>query len=438
MLNKSIMTLILVLMLLTSLTTVVSASSNELVFILGSDENYQSLLNANSSVDIKIYSDESIPDLSDSGVVFLASLNESALLNLRLNSSAVVCGYNLSNSSLINTEDNNLSKYWVYGGDSNIANMINYMDYHFLGNSTGSYDLPVPSKDRINITFITGSSGVKTGLLLANDDPLASKYAKVNVVTSVDEMPASLVTEDIIMLEMLSSDWISSATELSTEAMEQNNATVLTLHTSLLEGFGNVNESSEEYANISKYWEYKGEENMRRLVIFLAATYKDAPVEALDPVARDIYGFYHPDAPEIFQTTGEYLEWYNSTGKYNPDNITVGILEYQVPTEALTSKVEDALISEIEARGCNAMFASFNVADNDSLTYFMPNGTPVVDVVISLRSYSLGQSNKAITPEIVIKFLKELNVPVLHGTTCYYDTEGATYQGSRENGKTPV
>jgi len=432
MLNKSIISSLFVLLLFTSLTTAGSAGSN-LVFILGTDENYQSLQNTNSSVDIKIYSDEDIPDLSDAGVVFLSSLNESTILNLNQNSSAVVCGYNVSNSSLINTEDNNLSKYWVYGGDSNIANMINYMDYHFLGNSASSYDLPVPPEDRINITVITGSSGVKAGLISANDDPLTSKYARVNVVTSVNEMPASLVTEDIIMLEMLSSDWISSATELSTQAMEQNNATVLTLHTSLLDGFGNVNNSSVEYSTIGKYWQYKGDENMRRLVMFLAATYKDAPLEVLGPVASTLYGFYHPDAPEIFQTTEDYLEWYNSTGKYNPDNITVGILEYQVPTDALTSRVEDSLIREIESRGCNAMFASFNVADNNSTTYFMPEGTPVVDAVISLRSYSLGQENKPITPEMAIEFLKELNVPVLHGINCYYDTEGSTYKGSKED-----
>lgn len=307
------------------------------------------------------------------------------------------------------------------------------MDYNFLWNSANSYDLPVPPENRINITVITGSSGVKTGLISANDDPLISKYARVNVVTSVDDMPASLVTEDIIMLEMLSSDWISSAKELSTEAMEQNNATVLTLHTSSLDDFGNVDNSSADYSTIGKYWEYKGDENMRRLVMFLAATYKEAPLEVLDPVENTIYGLYHPDAQEIFQTTEDYLEWYNSTGKYNPNNITVGILDYQVPTDALTSKVEDALIREIESRGCNAMFASFNVADNNSTTYFMPNGTPVVDVVISLRSYSLGQENKSITPKMAVDFLKELNVPVLHGINCYYDTNGSTYNGSQED-----
>lgn len=118
------MTIILVLLLLTSLTTVVSADPDELIFVLGTDENYQSLMGTNSSVNIKIYNAEDIPDLSNAGVVFLASLNESTLSKLNINSSAVVCGYNLSNSSLLNTEDNNLSKYWVYGGDSNIANMI--------------------------------------------------------------------------------------------------------------------------------------------------------------------------------------------------------------------------------------------------------------------------------------------------------------------------
>ncbi|MCQ1534615.1 cobaltochelatase subunit CobN [Methanosarcina sp. KYL-1] len=433
--HKHIPTLILSLLLLVSLTTVVSANSNELTFVLGTDENYQFLVNAktNSSVNLQIYDHEHVPDLSNASVVFLASLNDSTLLNLNLNASAVVCGYNLSNSSVINTPDNNLTKYWVYGGDSNIANMVLYMDHYLLGNSTNSYDLPEPPEDRINITYITGASGVKAGLLLVNDDPLISKYVRVNVVTSVDEMPASLVTEYIIMLEMLSSDWISSATYLSTEAMEQNNATVLTLHTSLIEGFGNVNTSSTEFETIEEYWVYKGEENMRRLTIFLAATYKDAPLEILDPVPRSVYGFYHPDAPEIYQTTEEYLEWYASTGKYNPDNITVGILDYQVPSDSLTSKVEDALISEIESRGCNAMFASFNVQDMSSLEYFMPNGTPVVDAVISLRGYSLGQANKDITSEMVIDYFNMMNVPVLHGINCFYDTNGATYQGSKED-----
>jgi cobaltochelatase CobN len=431
--QKYVLTLALSLLLLALLTTVASADENTLTFVLGTSENQQALTNAslNSQANILIYNYQNVPDLSDSSIVFLASINDSTYSNLTINSSAVICGYNLTNTSLVSTEDENITKYWVYGGDSNIANMITYMENQFLAYSSKAYDLPVTPENRINITVITGSSGVKSGLLLANNDPLVSKYARVNVFTSVEEMPTSLVPEDIIMLEMLSTDWISSAKELSTEAMEQNNATVLTLHTSALEGFGNVNESSAEYTTIGKYWEYKGDENMRRLVLFLAATYKDPSIPVLDPVARSVYGFYHPDAPKIFQTTAEYLEWYNSTDKYNPDNITVGILEYQVPTAELTSKVEDALISEIESRGYNAMFASFNVKDPDSLEYFMPNGTPVVDVVISLRSYSLGQTDTNLTPEMALKFLKELNVPVLHGTTCYYDTEGTTYQGSQ-------
>jgi cobaltochelatase CobN len=427
------MLLILSVLLAVTLTNVVSADENTLTFVLGTSENQQSLENASldSQSNILIYDYENVPDLSDNGVVFLASINDSTI-ELTVNDSAVIFGYNLTSESLVNTNNANITKYWVYGGDTNIANMIAYMENQFLGYDSTVYNLPQPPEDGINITVITGSGGVKKGLLLANNDPLVSKYVRVNVVDSVVDMPTSLVTEDIIMLEMLSSDWITSAKELSTEAMEQNGATVLSLHTSILQGFGNVNESSEEYATVDKYWQYKGEENMRRLVIFLAATYKDAPVEILDPVVRPIYGFYHPDAPEIFQTTAEYLEWYASTGKYNPDNITVGILEYQVPSDSLTSKVEDALIREIESRGCNAMFASFYVKDPNSTEYFMPNGIPAVDVVISLRSYSLGQTNTAITPEMVVEFLKELNVPVLHGTSCYYDIEGSTYKGSQE------
>lgn len=320
---------------------------------------------------------------------------------------------NVTNPSLVSTKDKNSD--------------------HFSSSSSTNDDNSVVSGRRINITFITGSSGVKKGLIQANNDSLVSEYSRVNVVTSIDEMPASLAGEDIIMLEMLDNEWSSSAAELSMEAIEQNDATVIVSHTSFVKGVGNVDESSAEYATINKYWEYKGEENMRRLVLFLAATYKGAPITVLEPVQRQIYGLYHPNASQIFNNTADYLKWYNSTGKYNPNNITVGILEYQVPSDSLTSKVEDALIAEIESRGCNAMFASFNVKDPNSTKYFMPNGTPVVDVVISLRGYSLGQPDTNITQEMGIQFLKDLNVPVLHGINCFYDTNGTTYQGSEED-----
>ena len=433
--KMKVCSLVLTALLILVLVPVASAEENELTFVIGAEDNHQSLINVRvtTPVNISVYTPDDVPDLSNKSVVFLASLNDSTLSNLTVNNSAIICGYNLTNTSLISTEDNNLSKYWVYGGDSNIADMTAYMDYHFLGNSSRSYDLPVPPADRINMTFVTGYSGVKNSLLLANDDALISKYARVNVVeTHEDQMPDSLLTEDIIVLVMIGPDWLTPVKDKSTNAINQNNATVVVLQTTVLSGLSTINESSSEYTTIGKFWEYRGDENMRRLVTFLAATYKDAPLDIQDPVKRDVYGFYHPEAPEIFQTTEEYLEWYESIDRYNPDNITIGILGYQVPSDSLHSKVEDALIYECESRGSNAMYASFYSKDPNATTYFVLNDTAIVDAVISLRSYSLGNPTHPITTEDVIKFLKYLNVPVLHGTNCYYSVDGVYKAGTEE------
>ena len=182
-------------------------------------------------------------------------------------------------------------------------------------------------------------------------------------------------------------------------------------------GLGTVNRSSPEYDNITKYWDYMGEENMRRLTVFLAATYKGVPLEILPPVPRKIYGIYHPDAPKIFDTTAEYLKWYNSTGRYNPDNLTIGISYYKIPADSRSSKVEDALIRSFESKGVNVIFATiYPSKDPNATKYFIQNNTSIVDAMINLKGFTLWSYNQ----EKGVEYLKKQNVSVLRGISCYY------------------
>ena len=273
---------------------------------------------------------------------------------------------------------------------------------------------PTQGKDnKCDMCFIVGSAGYK-GLIA---DAAGELGFNVTVYTSeeISRIPASLRGYDIIFLEMLDGATIFAINDLVVAAKEQNNATVVTLsfHDA---GLGTVNRSSAEYDNITRYWKYKGDENMRRLAVFLAATYKGAPLEVLPPVPKQIYGLYHPDAPKIFTTTEEYIDWYKSTGRYNPDKPTIGINNNEVPADSLQSKVEDTLIRDIESKGFNAIFASFYYKDPNCTTYFIQNDTSIVDTVISLKKFIYWSYDQ----QKGVEYLKKLNVPVLRGISCYY------------------
>ncbi|MHC1569166.1 MAG: hypothetical protein ACXQTT_06270, partial [Candidatus Syntropharchaeia archaeon] len=99
---------------------------HRITFVLGTDENLASLVNAsvNATVNISIYNETEAKSVnfSNESVVFLASLeNETvASINQTINRSAYVVAYNLSSSiSIGNVDDVNITKYWVYGGDEN-------------------------------------------------------------------------------------------------------------------------------------------------------------------------------------------------------------------------------------------------------------------------------------------------------------------------------
>ena len=140
---------------------------NRITFVLGTDENLASLLNAsinttvNATVNITIYNATEAKSInfSNENVLFLASLdNETvASINSTINESAYVVAYNLTtNISIGNVDDVNITRYWVWGGDENIRNLIIYMDNKFYGNST-AVDQPKPAaKDRPEVVFILG------------------------------------------------------------------------------------------------------------------------------------------------------------------------------------------------------------------------------------------------------------------------------------------
>ena len=128
------------------------------------EHTWASLLNAsinttvNATVNITIYNatDAKSADFSNESVLFLASLdNETvASINSTINGSAYVFAYNLTtNISIGNVDDMNITRYWVYGGDENIRNLILYMDNKFYGNNT-AFTPPEPPAGRAKVALL--------------------------------------------------------------------------------------------------------------------------------------------------------------------------------------------------------------------------------------------------------------------------------------------
>ena len=401
--------------------------SNSITIVLGTDENLLSLENAsmdaavNATIEVMLYNatEAKSANFSNESVVFLASLdNETvASINHTLNRSAYVFVYNLTtNVSTGNVDDVNITKYWVYGGEENIKNLISYINNTFYGGTT-PVNLPKPPDDRVNMTYLISDVNRGNCLRLAANEPYINKYLNITVITQ-EGLPddLNLASQDIIFLQMLSGSTVGKIMDTVETAKIQNNATVVAIEF-IDPRLGTVNRSSAEYDNITKYWDYMGDENMRRLTMFVAATYKGVPLEIQPPVPRKIQGLYHPDAPEIFDTTEEYLNWYNSTGRYNLDNMTIGISYYKIPVDSMSSKIEDALIRSFESKGKNAIFATiYPSKDPNATKYFIQDNTTIVDAMINLKGFTLWSYNQ----EKWLEYLKKQNVPVLRGISCYY------------------
>jgi cobaltochelatase CobN len=386
------------------------SEKSRITFVLGTDENMASLENAsmavtvNATVNVTVYNASEVEavNFSTESVVFLASLNNETIasINQTINRSAYAFAYNLTtNISIRNLDDTNITKYWVYGGDENIKNLILYMNNTFYKGST-ALDPPIPPADRAKIAFITGEMGVNYMVFI--EDAKGDPYL-------------NLSDQNVIMTSYLGN--LLNEIKGTIEKAKDNRAYVI-LHESSTDVYNlsNVNTSAPAYSNITVYWEQGKEENMKRLITFLGVTFCNVRMEILPPVPTPLYGLYHPDAPKAFDNTREYLEWYNSSGRYNVSNYTVGIQYYYASGKDGTYPVINSLIWSLESKGANVIFATYTYNDPNSSNYFIQDNKSIVDATIMLTSFRLDY----FSPERGVNYLKILNVTPLKSINTYY------------------
>jgi len=185
----------------------------------------------------------------------------------------------------------------------------------------------------------------------------------------------------------------------------------------------------EVYRKISQYLDFGGKENFFNLILFLANRFIGADYPFSDPRRPIWEGIYHPDFDHV-PTKEEYL-----SRKYVPGRPTVGLWFYQSLWLAGNTAYVDNLIADIEERGANVIPVFLHALKDVELgtkgaeyvvdNFFMEDGKPIIDVLISTLMFSLsikpwegskGAIEVARTEEW---FLKKLNVPVLKAIMTY-------------------
>jgi len=170
--------------------------------------------------------------------------------------------------------------------------------------------------------------------------------------------------------------------------------------------------------------------NTENFLTYLAKTYGDKPELTKNwvyenPVEFPEAAIYHPDArsatnesqPDWFENTTDYLEWYSNSANsnesrhiYDKSKPTIGIWFHASDYTGDNLEVIDELIHDLEGKGCNVI-AGFDTFNDIHKFYFDENGEPLVQCVISLKSFRLNYDD----PDKGVQELKDLDVPVLTG-----------------------
>lgn len=188
----------------------------------------------------------------------------------------------------------------------------------------------------------------------------------------------------------------------------------------------------EDYKEIFRYLNYGGKKNLENLLLYLANRFTGANYEVSPPERPPWEGIYHPEFAQP-PTIEEY-----AARKIVHGRPTVGIWFHQTQWQGENTGFVNSLIEEIERQGANALPVFFTGARNEALgikglewiieNYFMKDGKPLVDVVISALAFSLSTSLAGSTS---ITALKKLGVPIIKAilTTNTYEEWHNTMQG---------
>ena len=195
-----------------------------------------------------------------------------------------------------------------------------------------------------------------------------------------------------------------------------------------------------DYQNVFQYISFGGKENLKNLILFLINRLGRTYIGVKEPIMPPWEGIYHPAFDHV-PLLDEYLE-----KRINPERLTIGLWFNISMWQAEDLEVIDLIISEIEAKGANVIPVFLHTRRDAQIgskgwqqaasDYFMREGRPIIDVLISTLMFSLnvGPQSRSSEKESAqdCLTLKELGVPVIKAVLNYYSTKEewtASFQG---------
>ncbi|WP_321430824.1 cobaltochelatase subunit CobN [uncultured Methanolobus sp.] len=298
----------------------------------------------------------------------------------------------------------------------------NLMDEYPQSTSVNSNPIiigdPVAEDSRPKICYVLSRPYAVTLMQNVADDLEISSQMNVSVYlgTSYADLSFDLSDQDLVVLRNLDAYVIDSITPTVNEA-KTNGAEIVSIGETLQTyGFHTVNTSDPEYSDIEVYQEYSSEENFKGLTTFLGVKLFNLNYTITEPVERPVYGIYHPLAPQIYENLSDYLDWYISTGTYDPETPTIAIITTSYKRVERDMPLLDPLVEEIEGKGYNAIVTTYAYADDKSLSYLMQDNKSIADAAIVIsRGSRLHYKDNAQG----IADLETLNITMLNGARLF-------------------
>ncbi len=172
---------------------------------------------------------------------------------------------------------------------------------------------------------------------------------------------------------------------------------------------------------ISKYQQYSGFENKKRLIVYLLSKFCNiSGIEPEPPAETLAAGMYHPDAPGLFTSLEEYLTWYKKSGRFKKGQPIVGVIPYMTYMISTgQTAIEEEIIKELERNNLNVI-SPVGCSDGsmDSMErlqkYLLKNGKPQVDVLVVL-----GLTHPPRDIDQALEIFQKLNIPLIKGVILY-------------------
>ena len=161
-----------------------------------------------------------------------------------------------------------------------------------------------------------------------------------------------------------------------------------------------------------KYFSPVSPENIKNLIL-LTLSKNGESVSYDPPIILPSSGIFHPDAPEIFDSFDEYIQWYHKKKNVNTKGLWLGISTFSSSASTTklkeNGKIEQSLIYALEKKGINVIPIFGRPPYHQSLIkYFLDDkGNSRVNIICGFSFRFLRGF-----PEKTIHILSKINVPI--------------------------